>query len=119
VTVATLRGQGPVRTSFPVMVAMTPFLAQGGDDTIEGGAGTDCVVGSIAANSFVFALGMEIDIIFDSTDGTNLLDVSAFGFTNFATKVQPRHDSFVVTWAKVMLILYYEMRFCRVRSFCG
>lgn len=69
------------------------ILAQGGDDIIQGGAGTDRIVGSIGADTFVFAPGMQIDIIFDYADGTDLLDVSAFGFTNFATDVQPRIDT--------------------------
>jgi len=69
------------------------ILAQGGDDIIQGGAGTDRIVGSVGADTFVFAPGMQIDIIFDYADGTDQLDVSAFGFTNFTTDVQPRIDT--------------------------
>jgi serralysin len=45
---------------------------------------------SIGADTFIFVPGMQIDIIFDYADGNDLLDVSDFCFTNFATEVQPR-----------------------------
>lgn len=64
------------------------LLGQGGDDVIAGGAGTDKMSGSIGSDTFVFAPGDGLDIVFDFVIGTDKIDLSAYGFTNFAADVQ-------------------------------
>ncbi len=63
------------------------LVGHGGDDRIQGGAGTDKIVGSSGADVFIFAPGSEIDIVFDFENGIDLIDVSAFNFTNFADDI--------------------------------
>ena len=62
---------------------------QGGADVIQGGAGIDKLKGGDDADRFVFAAGFERDVVLDFEDGIDLLDVSAFGFADFATDIDP------------------------------
>lgn len=65
------------------------LLGQGGDDVINGGVGADKMAGSGGADTFVFAPGDGVDVVFDFTVGTDKIDISAYGFVDFAGEVQP------------------------------
>lgn len=62
------------------------ILGENGSDTINGGRGADAIRGGGGADTFVFdnyVLGAtEFDIVRDFTDGSDLLDLSDFGFAN-------------------------------------
>ena len=53
-----------------------------GADTLEGGAGNDRLFGEGGADRFVFAPGGGTDRIKDFQDGTDRIDLTAFGFAN-------------------------------------
>lgn len=55
-----------------------------GDDTLAGGFGDDLLEGGNGADVFVFADRMRADIITDFEDGSDLLDFTAFGFTDIS-----------------------------------
>lgn len=56
-----------------------------GNDIIEGGAGDDVVRGGTGVDIFVFQAGSEIDRVRDWEDGTDLIDLSDYGFADKAT----------------------------------
>ena len=62
-----------------------------GNDRLIGGAGDDSMTGGTGNDIFVFGPGFGNDVITDfdanPTGGQDLLDVSAFGITNFAAHV--------------------------------
>ncbi|HEX6829795.1 MAG TPA: calcium-binding protein, partial [Burkholderiales bacterium] len=62
-----------------------------GDDRVTGGGGDDFLIGGPGADVFVFAAGFGHDTVsgFDSNPagGQDLLDLSAFGITDFANQV--------------------------------
>ncbi|MGV8988997.1 MAG: calcium-binding protein [Cypionkella sp.] len=55
-----------------------------GRDTLVGGAGADQLTGGGGADVFVFAPGSGLDRVLDFTDGSDKLDLQAFGFANLA-----------------------------------
>ena len=55
-----------------------------GDDFIYGGEGDDSLTGGADTDTFVFGEGHGNDTITDFVDGTDLIDLSALGITNFA-----------------------------------
>jgi serralysin len=55
-----------------------------GNDVISGGAGRDILSGNAGMDTFVFAKGSQTDTILDFQNGTDKIDLSAFGFTSFA-----------------------------------
>ncbi|MGL6211174.1 MAG: calcium-binding protein, partial [Paracoccaceae bacterium] len=55
-----------------------------GNDTVDGGAGNDRLFGGVGRDTFVFAHGFGADVVVDFADGRDLLDVSGFGFADFA-----------------------------------
>jgi len=65
------------------------LFGQGGDDRIIGGTGFDRLIGSIGADTFVFELGGGLDLVFDFENGTDLLDVTFFGFDDFSRDSLP------------------------------
>lgn len=52
-------------------------------DVLHGGGGDDALTGGGAADTFVFHRAAGFDGITDFTDGTDLIDVSAFGLAGF------------------------------------
>jgi len=69
-------------------------ILRGGDDLIDGGAGDDQLYGDFfqgagiygtrvtgGADVFLFATGSGNDVIHDFQDGTDLIDVSGYGYT--------------------------------------
>ena len=56
----------------------------GGKDKLAGGKGDDLLVGGGGVDKFIFAANQGNDTISDFTDGTDKLDLSAFGFANKA-----------------------------------
>ena len=58
-----------------------------GDDIVDGGEGRDWLFGGTGADSFVFAATYGTDSIHDWQDGIDNIDLTAFGFTDFATEV--------------------------------
>lgn len=73
----------------------------GGSDTLSGGKGDDELVGGGGADVFVFAANDGHDTITDFKDGTDKLDLSAFGFASKAqaksyfTEVGTSSDDYV------------------------
>ena len=65
------------------------LFGQEGDDRIIGGTGFDRLIGSIGADTFVFELGGGLDLVFDFENGTDLLDVTFFGFDDFSRDILP------------------------------
>lgn len=68
------------------------LLGQGGDDRLIAGAGVDRLRGDSGADDFVFAPGDDVNVVFDFTIGQDQIDLSAFGFTDFDTQVDPLLD---------------------------
>ena len=56
---------------------------RGANDVLEGGAGADRLNGGAGDDVFRFGFGHGDDIIIDFTDGDDLIDLSAFGLSNF------------------------------------
>ena len=50
-----------------------------GEDTLDGGAGLDHLYGGLGNDTFVFAEGMELDIVHDFTAGSDIIDVVLTG----------------------------------------
>lgn len=60
------------------------LIGNAGADTLHGGAGNDFLLGGTGdPDVFVFEAGWGQDRIKDFEDGSDLLDVSSFGFTDF------------------------------------
>ena len=57
-----------------------------GADTLEGGAGADVLTGGLGSDTFVFTDGDGADTVNDFQTGTggDIVDVSAFGFADYA-----------------------------------
>ncbi|APZ98184.1 hypothetical protein BWQ93_06615 [Sphingopyxis sp. QXT-31] len=60
------------------------LLGGAGNDMLNGKAGNDVLFGEGGADSFVFERGTGGDVIGDFARGTDKIDLSAFGFANFA-----------------------------------
>jgi Ca2+-binding RTX toxin-like protein len=58
-----------------------------GKDRLDGGRGSDVLIGGGGADTFVYGLQGGIDRITDYTDGTDKIDLSAYGLTNLADLV--------------------------------
>ncbi|MBX2855482.1 MAG: hypothetical protein KTR21_10860 [Rhodobacteraceae bacterium] len=54
------------------------------NDRIEGGLGNDIVWGDGGADVFAFSLGDGVDILKDFQDGTDQIDLSAYGFATIS-----------------------------------
>ena len=65
------------------------LLGGGSDDRIDGRGGNDVLFGEDGADRFIFGVGGGGDVIGDFTRGSDLIDISAFGFTSLA-QVQSR-----------------------------
>jgi VCBS repeat-containing protein/ELWxxDGT repeat protein len=63
-----------------------------GDDVLQGLAGNDTLFGGAGADHFVFDHGTGQDMVGDFVSGTDKLDLSAFGFANFAAVQAATHD---------------------------
>ena len=59
------------------------FFAQAGDDRLIGGAGDDVLRGQAGDDVFVFAAGHGADTIADFSDGSDLIDLTAFALGGF------------------------------------
>ncbi len=55
-----------------------------GEDSLFGGAGNDVLSGGDDADEFFFGPGSGIDTVTDFTTGTDVINVSAYGFADFA-----------------------------------
>ena len=55
-----------------------------GVDELHGGRGDDLLNGGSGADTFVFTLNAGFDVVVDFQNGTDLIDVSAFGLAGFA-----------------------------------
>jgi Ca2+-binding RTX toxin-like protein len=64
--------------------AVNWLLGGAGNDRLDGGKGNDALIGEAGADTFVFGLGTGIDTIGDFVPGTDKIDISAYGFANFA-----------------------------------
>lgn len=60
------------------------LLGGAGDDVLNGKGGNDVLFGESGADIFVFDRGTGGDVIGDFVAGTDRIDLSAFGFANFA-----------------------------------
>ena len=74
------------------------LLGEGGSDSLSGGAGNDTLFGGFGSgqfdsrqDTFIFASTADgsggFDRIRDFEDGTDVIDLTAFGFSDFATEV--------------------------------
>ncbi len=63
-----------------------------GNDMLDGGAGSDRLAGGAGDDLFVFGAGSGQDIVEDFTSGSDRLDVSAYGFANFASLMAATTD---------------------------
>ena len=66
------------------------LIGHGGDDMLEGGPDTDRLIGSGGSDTFVFAPGDGADIVYDFENGIDMIDLSFYGFADFAAEVQPQ-----------------------------
>ena len=64
-----------------------------GDDVLIDGAGKDFYVGGAGADTFVLGADNRADSILDFEDGTDLIDVSAWGVTDFSDLTLIDHQS--------------------------
>ena len=64
----------------------------GGDDILNGLAGNDTLFGGSGADTFVFGHGTRKDVVGDFVTGTDKLDLTAFGFSDFAAVQAATHD---------------------------
>ncbi|WP_439154314.1 calcium-binding protein [Yoonia sp.] len=53
-----------------------------GDDVLDGGAGTDRLYGGLGADTFVFAEGTRLDIVYDFTDGEDMIQLDGIDFAD-------------------------------------
>jgi len=60
------------------------LFGNSGDDIIIGGVGKDVMTGGSGVDTFVLAAGDQVDTIRDFEVGEDLIDLSAYGFANFA-----------------------------------
>lgn len=60
------------------------LLGERGNDTLEGGADNDRLTGGVGADVFVMVANGGYDIARDFEDGSDLIDVTAFGLTNIS-----------------------------------
>jgi Ca2+-binding RTX toxin-like protein len=60
------------------------LYGENGIDTLWGGAGDDSLTGGISADTFVFEQASGYDKIKDWEDGTDLIDLTNFGFSGIA-----------------------------------
>jgi Ca2+-binding RTX toxin-like protein len=60
------------------------LYGENGLDTLNGGAGDDSLTGGLHADTFVFELAGGYDKIKDWEDGTDVIDLTSFGFTGIA-----------------------------------
>ncbi len=68
------------------------LLGGAGNDVLNGKAGNDVLFGEAGADTFVFEHGTGGDVIGDFTPGTDKIDLSAFGFTDYQTVVNAMHE---------------------------
>ena len=60
------------------------LAGEAGNDTLTGGAGLDRLKGGAGLDVFVFASGSARDVVTDFADGSDRIDLSAYGFANLA-----------------------------------
>jgi len=65
----------------------------GGNDTLYGGADNDTLTGGAGADTFVFVSGDGDDTITDFDIGTDTLNLSDFGFSNFNDLLAATNDT--------------------------
>jgi len=58
------------------------LIGGGGNDTLEGYAGTDRLFGNGGSDTFVFAPGMNLDVVVDFQNNIDILNFRAFNFNN-------------------------------------
>ena len=59
-------------------------LGGSGNDTIYGGTGDDRISGGSGADVFVFSRNQDVDVVTTLSNGTDKVDLTAFGFANLA-----------------------------------
>ncbi len=64
------------------------LFGENGNDVLDGGTGDDALTGGAGRDSFVFALGFEFVRVIDFEDGSDILDLTDFGFSDFDTEVR-------------------------------
>ncbi|MGL4321948.1 MAG: fasciclin domain-containing protein [Paracoccaceae bacterium] len=68
-----------------------------GNDVITGGAGFDLLLGNAGMDTFVFTKGSQTDRIFDFRNGTDKIDLRAFGITDFTDLAHAIHGQHGLT----------------------
>ena len=63
-----------------------------GNDTLNGGIGDDTMYGGAGADTFVFSTGNNHDTVIDFVSGTDKIDLTAYGFADFAAVQAAMHD---------------------------
>lgn len=59
------------------------LFGETGNDTLNGGAGNDTLTGGDDSDTFVFGRSAGDDVILDFTDGSDVIDLTAYGIQNF------------------------------------
>lgn len=60
------------------------LIGHGGDDRLIGGQGLDKIDGGAGADTIVFEAGDGVDLIYNFEDGVDQIDLTDFGFADFA-----------------------------------
>jgi len=89
----TFYGVGNELANVLIGSASTNWLMGGdGDDRLNGMGGDDVLYGDAGADTFVFGHGTGVDTVADFRSGTDKLDLSAFGFADFAAVLAATQD---------------------------
>ncbi len=68
------------------------LLGGAGNDVLNGKAGNDVLFGEAGADTFIFEHGTGGDVIGDFTPGTDKIDLSAFGITDYQAVINSMHE---------------------------
>jgi Ca2+-binding RTX toxin-like protein len=69
------------------------LLGGAGNDVINGKGGNDVLFGQAGADTFIFEHGTGGDVIGDFEVGTDKIDLSAMGFSDYQTVVNSMHEN--------------------------
>ncbi|MBY6122240.1 calcium-binding protein [Mameliella alba] len=74
-----------------------------GDDTLDGGQGNDVLQGDIGADVFRFAISDGVDVVRDFEDGTDKIDLTAYGHLGITSV-----DDLTITQNNAHAVIYFD-----------